>query len=440
MKRVLLWNSNSKRDLLGIRLLEKALRKKGLLTKVCNDDQMKMQLSTFRPDGLIAARGNNAVIQQSAQACKVFIVPGEGNQMTKETMLSVFMGRSFFKLDSVEWIERCYLWGEPTKKWLLDTGLFNEAQIKVVGNTRIDIYRDKDLLGQLRSRKPKKFVLGVAISAKSTSTANDSSPRYANTYFNMHPEAEFPFVPKGRHFEDICWRDHAILRLTMRYMNRFLQMQKGDIVYRPSPFEDPREYRFLNSVYDGRVRLKDDQPLPEFLCGIDALLTCWSTTGLEALLLGIPVISIAGTMNQEHLFRHISPKASGFESYVPFYHRPEILKKAAQGQLRASPKTDEELEQLLHDTYTWSAPRSACEEISDDVYDTLMKASEPSADQWKKAVTHKYPVPKVLLKSAYTASHLMDYWKSGAFRNYYRFRKNKVRDIEKLVKQYSFSN
>ena len=154
----------------------------------------------------------------------------------------------------------------------------------------------------------------------------------------------FPIVPKGRHYEDICWRDQAVLRLTMRYMRTFLQQMEGSIIFRPSPFEDPREYKFLEKCYKGRVRVMDEQTIPEFLCGIDTLLTCSSTTGIEALLLGIPVISIMGTMDQEHLFRHVAAQPSGFETYVPFYHLPktedellDLLKMAKEGRLPVSP-------------------------------------------------------------------------------------------------------
>ena len=99
----------------------------------------------------------------------MFIIPGEGGHQTKETMLSVFMGRGYWKLDNVNWIKKCYLWNKNTYDWLLETKLFKKDELKVVGNSRLDIYKNKKLLDS-QNKKQKKFKIGVAFSAKSTST------------------------------------------------------------------------------------------------------------------------------------------------------------------------------------------------------------------------------------------------------------------------------
>ncbi len=181
-KRVLLFNDNAKRDLLGIRLLENSLNSRGIKTAICNPQNARIKLRQFRPHAFIAARGDHAVAREASALCRVYVVAGEGGHQTKETMLSVFMGRGYWKLDSVDWISRCYLWSERTREWLMETGIFKEQQLQVVGNPRLDLYRDRKLAKAL-SKKDGPFRLGVAFSAKSTSTfyGHPHLPRFIMT-------------------------------------------------------------------------------------------------------------------------------------------------------------------------------------------------------------------------------------------------------------------
>lgn len=440
--RVLIFNDNAKRDLLGIRLLENALRRRGIATAICNPQNAKVKLRQFRPHGLIAARGDHAIARLAAKACKVFIVAGEGGHQTKETMLSVFMGRGYWKLDSVDWIERCYLWSEQTRGWLLETGIFKDAQLQVVGNPRLDIYRDTGLVAGL-SKNEGPFRLGVAFSAKSTSTYY-GHPRFAKVYHDMHREMTFPITQPGRHYEDVLWRDHAILRNMMSSMRSFLEQTPGEVWLRPSPFESPAEFEFLERLYPGRVKVLPNQTLPEFLCGVDAVLTCWSTVGLEALLLKKPVISIAGLLDQEHLFQHISPRASGFETFVQHYHQPDsedalldTLQAASTGALSPSARPEAETVTLLHDLYNWPGEAPACELIAEDIARSLgTSRTQPNA-YWKIALPLRYGMPPALASLLVTLRTLQVTVSSGDFKAYWDFLRTSDPAIEKLLRQMS---
>ena len=439
-KRVLLFNDNAKRDLLGIRLLENAFNRRGIKTSICHPQNARIKLRQFRPHAFVAARGDHAVAREASALSRVYVVAGEGAQQTKETMLSVFMGRGYWKLDSVDWISRCYLWSDQTREWLMETGIFSEKQLQVVGNPRLDLYRDIRL-AQALSKEEGPFRLGVAFSAKSTSTYY-GHPRYAQSYHDMHREMTFPIAQPGRHFEDIVWRDHAILRNMMRSLRAYLESSTGEIWLRPSPFESPNEYTFLEKIYPGRVKVLPNQTLPEFLYGVDAVLTCWSTVGIEALLLDKPVISIAGLIDQEHLFRHISPKASGFETFAQFYHRPtteaallEMLQQASQRCLPASSRLPAEVNQLLQALYAWPGEESACELIAEDIVRDIETAPERSAAEWKSRMPLRLEIP---LGMALLAAKLRMLWiigRSGEFKAYWDFLRTNDPAIESLLRQ-----
>ena len=125
--------------------------------------------------------------------------------------------------------KRCYLWNRNTYDWLIETKLFKKDQLKVVGNSRLDIYKNKKLLDSLNNNKEKKFKIGVAFSAKSTSTYY-GPPHFPKVYYNMNPKMNYPITIKDGHFEDIVWRDHSILRNMMAVIKSCIENNVGDIL------------------------------------------------------------------------------------------------------------------------------------------------------------------------------------------------------------------
>jgi hypothetical protein len=261
---------------------------------------------------------------------------------------------------------------------------------------------------------------------------------------SVHKEYEFPIVAPGRHFEDIVWRDHAILRRMIHTVKRYLENDVGDIWLRPNPLEGIGEYSFLEDKYPGRVRLMSDQTLPEFLGGIDILLTCWSTTGLEALLLGLPVVSISGTIDQEHLFRHISVKASGFDSFVPFYHLPrtedellDLIELAKKGQLGVSPKSPIEVAQLLKQAYDWPGLDSASELIAKDLVSDFANHHERKPKEWSDTLPIKYGIPVPLASVAISIRSFLRATRSGEFKSYSAFLNSNDSQVNSLIRRVS---
>ncbi len=263
----------------------------------------------------------------------------------------------------------------------------------------------------------------------------------------MHREMNFPITQPGRHFEDIVWRDHAILRNMMRSLRSYLESTQGEVWLRPSPFESPNEYAFLEKAYPGRINVLPNQTLPEFLYGVDAVLTCWSTVGIEGLLLNKPVISIAGLIDQEHLFRHISPKASGFETFAQFYHRPgseaallEMLQQASRGELPASAQSPEAVAKLLQDLYSWPGRDSACELIAEEIAREIEATPEHGTSVWKTQMALRYEIPLPLASLAAALRMFLITFRSGEFRAYWDFLRTTDPAIENLLQQMAPQN
>lgn len=436
-KRILIVADNARRDFVATRLLQYAFKKRGVDARLSTLLDMIPNLRRFKPHAVMTNRANMSFAKPASNCCRIYIYPAEGGHLTKETMLSVFMGRSYFALDSVAWIRRAYLWSEYVHKSLIETGIFRKDQLRIVGSPRLDVYRNHIRTRKL-SKDPKEFVLGVAFSAKSTS-AYYGAHHYPEAYFGFHPQEVFPVTAEGRNFEDICWRDHIILRLSMRYLKAFLNEFPGKVYLRPSPFENERDFFFLEKRFPGRVKVIVNVPMRDFLDNIDTLLTCWSTTGMEALIAGVPIISIAGTIDQEHLFRHINGRASGFDTFVPFYHLPNseeelfsFLRSAQGGDLPLSPKSSEEVLKLLRDIYNWPYIRPAHELIVEDVLADLHDVKETSDEQWRKYLPIPHGFPLFLAPAAYALRNFYNFYRKGAFRtlrDFYRLSDKQVDDL-----------
>lgn len=433
-KRILLVADNARRDFIATRMLQRAFLKKGADARLSTLLDMVPNLRRFKPHGVMANRANMSFAKPASKCSRIYVFPAEGAYLTKESMLAVFKGEAYERIDSVEWVRRCYVWSDYVRNSLLETGMFRDDQLTVAGSPRLDVYRH-----HVRTRAlptdPKEFTLGVAFSAKTTS-AYYGEPHYARALFDFHKDFSFPWLPPRRHFEDMCWLDQATLRLSMRYLKRFLEDFPGKVIFRPSPFEDEKEYMFLQKRYPKRVKVMLNVPLSEWLSRIDLLMTSWSTTGLEAYIEGIPVISIVGTMDQEHLFRHVDKVAGGFEKFVASFHLPETedelfekIRAAHTGELSVAPQSKEEVARLLSDLYNWPYQKAAHEVITDDVLHDLEDFKEVRKEVWKESLPIPHQVPLWLAPLAYYFRNQCRFYKRGNFRtlrDFYRLKDSRV--------------
>lgn len=446
MKKILIHNDNGRRDLLGLKLLERALVSQGCKVFFAGRTSLTAKLRRIKPNALIVARGDNPTAKLAADVCPVYILPGEGGRTTRETTLSVFLGRGYSAIKSAEWVRRCYLWNENTRQWLLETGMLDDSQMKVVGNPRLDIYKN-DKYRSIAEKKARngRLKIGIAFSATSTS-ACFGPPRYAEVYHDhIGKDYQFSILWPGRGMEDILWRDHSILRNMMHVIKDIGETTDHEMILRPSPLEGISEYPFLEKRYPGRFKVHSKETLAEFLSDIDVLLTCWSTVGIEALLNNIPVISINGLLNQERLFDHINKVASGFESYVLHYHSPqtfdELLRMvdlAKSKKLPVSPLPYDRSESMFRDIYGWDSNKAhSCHLIAEDIANDLddRELENYGPDKWRQALPLRYSLPPIL---AEYAVYVRDIWKakrSGEFQSYMSFLRCRDPYVSRLLRR-----
>jgi len=409
--KVVILVDNGVRDLLSCRLLQEEFRKRGILATLCCKRTMKIVLRAVEPDVVIVPRGDLPYLRDLAQCSRLYVVPCEGGRLTLKTMMSVFLGRvhkgdvlskgnrldQFSNIISnFDFIRRVYLWGPQTYNFLKESNYFRPEQLKVAGSVKLDVYRNGTVKRKRTSQDD--FVMGVAFSAKATSSFY-GKVNYAEILYGFDEKSHLPMVPPGRHWEDYAWRDFAILRQMMNVIKRFLETTQGTVYLRIGPLENPNDYTFLTKFFPGRVRIQEDMgELYEFLTSIDVLLTCWSTTGIEAILCGVPVIATPSLMDREHLFRHVDPEANGFNTFLPCYHLPQseeevmgMMERARNHQLPLTPN-EARFKDLLRDSYHWPTKESAAQTIVTDILEDVKNNFYPQQSSWAKVL----PLPSMV--------------------------------------------
>jgi len=400
-KSIVILVDNGLRDLLNCRILQEEFLRRGFKVYFCNKRNFKPVLRRVEPQAFIASRGDFPYLPEIARCCNLYVVPCEGGRLTPQTMMSVFLGRvhnrdvlarDVKRLDhyareiaDFSFIRKVYLWGPQSHKFLSDSGYFRQDQLMVAGVPKLDIYR----VASKKETGPKdELVVGLAFSVKNTSIYHGKY-EYAKSLYNFDERDHLPMVPQGRHWEDYTWRDFAILRHMMRVVKKYLENHKGKLIVRVGPFENPADYEFLHKLYPDRVKIQEPKgELYEFLKQIDVLLTCWSTVGLEALLLNIPVIAIPFLIDYQHLTSHIDPQANGFDTFLPCYHLPhsedetlELIEKRRAGRLVLTPDPGT-LQRVVKNTYNWPADEPAARIIVDDILKDMKDAAKNGHMIW----------------------------------------------------------
>src|SRR3989338_6518253 len=148
-KRILLVADNARRDFIATRMLQRAFLKKGADARLSTLLDMVPNLRRFKPHGVMANRANMSFTKPASKCSRIYVFPAEGAYLTKESMLAVFKVEAYERIDSVEWVRRCYVWSDYVRNSLLETGMFRDDQLTVAGSPRLDVYRH-----HVRTREP----------------------------------------------------------------------------------------------------------------------------------------------------------------------------------------------------------------------------------------------------------------------------------------------
>lgn len=399
-KKILILVDNSRRDLIWVNLLKLEFEKReSNIVKLCNKRNVIIELLDFLPEIFIVSRADYHYVKNLKGLCNIYIVPGEGARLTAESALGVFLGRAYTpdRLHDLSFVDKAYVWGNQIKDWLKETKLFKDSQLFVSGNCRLDVYKKKKYF---KKRNITRKQIGIAVSTKTT-TSYYGDQHFPEVYYNMQEEDKYPTLQENKFFEENVWRDHAILRITMELIKKILNETDLDISVRVGPFEDINEFKFLNKLYPDRITVEHpDQLLAEWLRNIDLVLTCRSTTGLEAQIAQIPVIAYEYLIGYENLIRSFKPKECGFEDIMPCFHTPKnkneviyLINKFLDNKLKVY-GNESHFNNFMKDVYDWEGcdNSNVAEIITEDIINHSTSKNIEKSDRklWKNKIDNNF--------------------------------------------------
>lgn len=384
MKKVLLLVDQKARDLASVFLVGEYLRDFGIHVSYCNKGNMLAAFERVQPNVLVLSCSEGQYKElacYAAPTCKIVLMTQEGACATKESTILRHTMAGMGVDTYIRGLSRVYLWSELSKQWLLEEAVYPEHVIRVFSTSRVDAYRQADV----RAPDPTGSIrVGFANRGASINPAIKSNPIQELDQYRALDGSHRAYMDENREWEDWIWHCMASVRTTLDLIETLAATGRYEIVFRPDPYEDYTSYDFLKEKYPN-FRVNVDPILANFIEDIDVLVTEFSTTGIDALLLRKPVIStqkLIGPRLVDHNSRpnHLNP------SQMRLYWQPadkaeflQMINDAVSGTIPYSPARDE-AEAYLREFYSWpSDGPSAAYLIAKDI--EMLCHSDASAEQ-----------------------------------------------------------
>ncbi|MFQ5874714.1 MAG: hypothetical protein ACE5JL_13090, partial [Dehalococcoidia bacterium] len=360
---ILLLVDNRTRDAHGILLVYNWLRSMGCRVVLCNKRNWKARWRAVKPSVVVLSytdgAGMEELLSQVAKVSRIALIPEEGAIPDRDfVVLERYTGIRKEVGAFTKGISKVFLWGPQTAQWLLEAGVFTPEQIVVSGSPRFDPYlalthNGTRLWGDDHTSRAIGFATGF----------EKLNVYHRNNFLQLVDERrniqENEYYDAGKNIEDYVWFQTACMRTVLDIIEQFAA--SSNLMYiRPSPYEMVEGYTFLKEKYPHLI-VSNSLLVWEWLTRLSCLVTFNSTTGIEALLIGVPVISplkLLGSRLHDHmnLPTYVNPP------FLRFYWQPEtlseaidMLKGAKAGQLAVSPQM-EGFTEYVKAFYDWPRP------------------------------------------------------------------------------------
>jgi len=331
-KRVLVAIDGSKRELFGCSLLAKYLRDIGLTPIICSQYLFKPYYLRYTPEAVVWP---NALTDFSkiAKNTFIFILPSESGNGQEEQVEITHAGTAKNTVYS-HYVDRFFCWGKGMKKTLLKSGKWREEQLAVTGNPSTDHWHIP------RSKKdPKDCIVGLTTTFRALS--NSVSMAKSNylewlDYAERHGGDGSYYAPPN-HAESWLFYEASLARVINSTVRALVSHNDNTVEIRPHPFELNCRYQYLKASYGDRVRINKNGPISEWLKNKYIVFTYMSASAIDAIIFGIPVVSLGGLIDPDALKKIPKPFRYEYTNLLwqvdSFSQVPNYLEKARRGQL-----------------------------------------------------------------------------------------------------------
>jgi surface carbohydrate biosynthesis protein len=365
---VLIAIDNAKRELVGCLLLADSLRALGLRSVIGSVLSFPEYHARYRPDVVVWP---NAAwdLSEVAKTSIVLVLPSEScnGQPDQVVMHSGTPENPAYP----EPVERFFCWGPSMKDILLETGKWREEQLLATGSPATDHWLLPRPLDK-GDRPP------VGFTTTFRALSNSAHPARTN-YFEWIDQAERSggdgtYYVAPEHAESWLFLEASIARVMISLVRMLAVEGNERMQIRPHPLELEIRYRYLSGISRGRVSVTKRGTISEWLDTISLLVTFMSASALDAVVRGVPVVSLAGVLDPDVLRKMPRRFRYTYEDMLwqmdDLEDAREYVDLAARGKLE--PCRDQRgIEKFLAEHFAFPRRRPAAEQVAIEIKNIL---------------------------------------------------------------------
>ena len=368
---VLIHVDDRRRDALVCVLLSRMLEEMGNRVYLCNRMTSRLYWTHLQPDVMVQPYvwmgvGSHEELAHRARRTRIVTWPTEGMVATDEEfvrdyaraydpaiVLSADVRRRY-----TQHLTKALLWGEASKRALVEGESLEESQVALIGCPRLDFFHP-DIPRPKGATEPGPTTVGF-VGGFPPVNVFDQRSVFQTIDGLRAPHARGTAYDEDGGPEDVFWWYYAGARLYIDLLDEWVEKRGGTAFYRPHPFEFFGSYAYLERKYGERFVLDDPlDPFPDWMASVRALVINRSTsTILPALIRGMPVLTVQEMIRPQFAkFVERERYNTGFvdQCYKPktIAEATELLQAAVQGDLVAPSLDAPDFAALLRDQVDW---------------------------------------------------------------------------------------
>ena len=390
MPLVLLVIDLSKRELFGSLLLKHFLESLGNRALICNSSDVSDFYDYYRPDAIVYP---NALSDFSdlANDSLVFVLPSESGNGQRDQILSTHGGTPAACVFP-KGVTRFFCWGLGMKDILMESGTWSNEQLIVTGSPATDHWTMPLNKAEMNSR-----AIGITPSLRALS--NNTPPKKMNYYQWIDQTEQYGangnYFRRPEHAESWLFFEASFARAMCSLIRELSVAGDEKTRIRPHPNALIGRYKYFKEISGGKVTVSKAGTISNWLERTLVLFTFASASSLDAIVRGVPVVSMRGLIDPDAL------RKIPVDFHYPYEEMLWQLDTVAQAQdyigrakgrkLDVCSNTDG-LKRFLAEYFSYPRSKLAAEQIAEEI-DTLLRNTKITKGKRTRRQKIKRSVP-----------------------------------------------